>query len=197
MSRPDPKFNDAPATVAHLEYEQLVREHTGRLLGIAYGKLGNRDDAADIVQELMIDIWVKREKLSIKGSVAAYLNTALKNRILNHLSKTDLHQRTVEKMTLGIRALQSPVLDLLVEKELNTSLSAIISELPENMQKIFALRNEDYTLKEIAQALGLAEQTVKGYSMEMYRRIRQALKQRHPDIHHSLCITVFCLLTKG
>ncbi|SHF41255.1 sigma-70 family RNA polymerase sigma factor [Pedobacter caeni] len=180
--------------IKEIDYGQLVAEHTSRLLSIAYGKLGDRDDAADIVQELLIHIWVKRDKLIITGSLTAYLNTALKNRILNHFSRADLHQKAVKKMMTTTRKIDSPVLDLLIEKELNTSLSEILSELPENMQKIYAMRNEDFSLREIAEALGLAEQTVKGYSVEMFRRIKLSLRQRHPDLNHPLCITLFALL---
>ncbi|ULT25834.1 LuxR family transcriptional regulator [Sphingobacterium sp. E70] len=61
------------------------------------------------------------------------------------------------------------------------------------MQKIFKLRNEDFTLKEIAVALGLAEQTVKGYSAEMHRRIKAMLIERHPEFARSLTVMLsFC-----
>lgn len=178
-------------------YEQLVRVHANRLLRLAFHRLSSRADAEDLVQDLFVELWEKRQQLRIASSIEGYLNTALKNRVLRHIARLDLHQKATENLLLQMDSMQASILDILAAKDLQTTLSEAVKSLPQNMQKIFVLRGEDYTLKEIAQALGLSEQTVKNYSSELARRLRTAIAEKHPDISHSLLAVITYLLTKS
>ncbi len=177
-------------------YETLVRHHAHRLLRLAFNRLDNRDDAEDIVQDLLVDIWEKRENLYIEGSLTAYLNVALRNRVFDHIRRSVLHRNAVTQLLGRLEEMQVSILDVLAAKDLSSMLSASVAELPQNMQQIFALRGEDYSLKEIAEALGLSEQTVKSYSSELARRIRISIAAKYPDINHSLLLCLTYLLTK-
>ncbi|NGM64416.1 RNA polymerase sigma factor [Sphingobacterium sp. SGR-19] len=178
-------------------YETLVRDHAHRLLQQAFNRLDNREDAEDIVQDLLIDIWEKRKKLYIEGSLTAYLNVALRNRIFDHIRRSVLHRKAAERLLDRLEEMQTSVLDMLAAKDLSDMLSQAVAELPENMQRIFVLRGEDYSLREIAGALGLSEQTVKSYSSELARRLRIAIATRYPDINRTLILTLIHLLTKN
>jgi DNA-directed RNA polymerase specialized sigma24 family protein len=43
------------------------------------------------------------------------------------------------------------------------------------------LKAEHYSIKEIAGKLGIADQTVKNYMGEVSRRLRAAIKEKHPE----------------
>ncbi|MFC7524090.1 RNA polymerase sigma factor [Parapedobacter sp. GCM10030251] len=179
-------------------YEQLVSEHSKRLLQAAFNRLDSKFDAEDMVQDLLMELWEKRETLTIEGgALSAYLNVALRNRIFTHFRRAALHKRAVRHLLEQMETMQSSILETLVRQDMETLLSEAVSELPENMQKIFILRGEDYSLKEIAKALGLAEQTVKGYSSEMIRRLHRTLAARQPGLDRSFLIVLTYLLTKN
>src|SRR3954465_549678 len=57
------------------------------LFQYAFKVLQNRQDAEEVVQDFFIHFWNKRHELPEIQSLTAYLFTALKNRILNHLAK--------------------------------------------------------------------------------------------------------------
>ncbi|PRD46132.1 RNA polymerase sigma factor [Sphingobacterium haloxyli] len=178
-------------------YEQLVRDHGYRLVGLAFNRLGNREDAEDIVQDLLINIWEKRESLYVENSLSSYLNVSLRNRIFDHIRRETLRRRAVDRLLERFDEMQDSIVDIMAAKDLNRMLSEAVAELPENMQRIFILRGEDYSLKEIAAAMGLAEQTVKSYSSELARRLRSSIANKYPDINRTLLIVLTYLLTKN
>src|SRR3546814_1523092 len=47
------------------------------------------EEAKDLIADLFLDIWEKRESLSIHSSVSAYLHTALKNKAINSSKSKD------------------------------------------------------------------------------------------------------------
>lgn len=178
-------------------FETLVRTYTKEMLQQAYRRLRNQADAEDVVQDLFVDLWEKRQQLNIKTSFSAYLHTALKYQILRRIERTNLHEKAVEHLLHRIDDMQAGILDVLAAKDLEATLSEAVALLPENMRKVFVLRGRDYSLKEIAQALGLAEQTVKSYNAELIRRIKVAVVEKHPGIDQSLLLTIAYLLTKN
>jgi RNA polymerase sigma-70 factor (ECF subfamily) len=178
------------------DFEMLVNTHTDKLMQTAFLKIGNLQDAEDLVQDLFVNLWIKRETIYLYGPVSNYLYVALRNKIMDYFTKAKLRQDVMNRLALNLEVMDLSLVNLFIEKDLNTLFSEILSELPAHMQNIFKLRNEDFTLKEIAVALGLAEQTVKGYSAEMHRRIKAMLIERHPEFARSLTALVSFLLIK-
>src|SRR3990170_2256579 len=64
-------------------FEVLYKRHWPDLIDAAYKRLQSRSKAEDIVQELFISLYNKREVLEFTLSLKAYLNQALKYKVLN------------------------------------------------------------------------------------------------------------------
>ena len=178
-------------------FQAIVHLHTKELLKHAFSRLKNEQDAEDMVQDIFTQVWEKRTSIEIKTSLAGYLFTILKHRILRHILRSDLHNKAVEHLLYRMDEMQAGVLELLAVKDVERTLSEAVEALPENMRQIFILKQQDYTIKEIAEALGLAEQTIKNYNTELVRRIKVAITEKHPDINHSFLFALAYLLTKN
>jgi RNA polymerase sigma-70 factor (ECF subfamily) len=178
-------------------FQVIVKLHTKSLLKHAFSRLKNEQDAEDMVQDIFTHVWEKRTSIEINISLAGYLFTILKHRILRHISRIDLHHKAVEHLLYRMDEMQAGILELLAVKDIETTLSETIADLPENMRKIFILKQQDYTIREIAEVLGLAEQTIKNYNTELIRRIKVAITEKHPDINHSFLFALAYLLTKN
>jgi RNA polymerase sigma-70 factor (ECF subfamily) len=115
--------NDLIAFLKHgdqYDYTEIFERYPRLLIAHAYRLLGDKDEANDIVQDVLLSLWQKKENLSVKVSLSAYLFTATRNRIFNHIS----HQKVVSRYTSSIleymengSALSD---DRLLEKELAT-----------------------------------------------------------------------------
>jgi RNA polymerase sigma factor, sigma-70 family len=167
-------------------FEQIVHQYADNLLQRAFQWTKDENQAADLVQDVLLDLWESHPTLQVTHSLEGYLYRMLKHRFLRLVSRNKLHETAMTHLMQRMDEMQATVLDSIAASDLQQTLAEVVGKLPENMRKIFVLRNEDYSLREIAQALGLAEQTVKSYHSELNKRIREGILARHPDISHSL-----------
>lgn len=176
-------------------FAEIVRALSGELFVYAVKLTRCKDDAEDLLQDLFADLWIRRHKLEVNSSLKAYLYTALKRRFLRKVMRSNLNESALDHLKSKIQVFESTVLDLMVAAELEGTIDKAVNKLPAHMQKIFALRGQDYSIKEIAAALGLAEQTVKTYNMHAKRSVKEAILAHHPDISHSLLLYILVSLT--
>lgn len=133
--------------------------------------------ATDIVQELFIHLWEKRETLPDVPRVKAYLYTALKNRILNYFAANEIREHHIKAWHAISEPDREATLESVLEKELYRSAFAEISQLPQRMKEVYRLAFEEaMPVGEIARSMGISEQTVRNQVNLAARRIRQSIK---------------------
>lgn len=175
-------------------FQTLYKRFWKDLYKTAYARFQNEQDAEDVVQDLFIKIYEIKDTLVINTSLIGYLQNALKFRIIRVLSRVDLHQKAMEHLVYRMTEMQATILDVMTASDLERTISQVVGRFPANMQKIFVLRSEDYTVKEIAEALGLAEQTVRNNIAESLRRLKISLEKDHPEISGTTFTVIAYLL---
>ncbi|WP_315816157.1 sigma-70 family RNA polymerase sigma factor [Paraflavitalea speifideaquila] len=70
----------------HKAFEELWNRYWELAYNVAYKRLKDEDQCQDMVQELFIDIWDRRAKLSI-DNFPAYLNSAIRYKLYKLLSR--------------------------------------------------------------------------------------------------------------
>ena len=136
----------------------------------------DKDEAKDMVQEVMTTLWRRRREIDVHedGKIGRYLHTAVKYRIISHYAHAG-----VEIRNSGLfEVLSGQVFNNVLEtKELNELLEKEISRLPSRMQQVFRMsREEEISIADIAARLGLSEQTIKNQLTEALKRIRESIK---------------------
>jgi len=154
----------------YLRYKEPLFFHACRMLQ-------DMEGARDIVQDVFAAIWSKREMLVVPAAVDSYLYGSIRNRILNFIA----HQKVVSRYTDSIdQFLASGVSstdDTIREKELKRIIEREIMLLPEKMREVFKLsRTEELTYKQIAERLGISENTVKKQAQRAIRILRLKIK---------------------
>ncbi len=137
------------------------------------------DLAEDIVQELFIKIWIKREQLNINNSLRSYLFQSVNNSCLNHLK----HLKIRDNYKKHISSYKTDELhyDTLVEKELNLRIYNSIESLPEKRKIIFKLsRFGGLKYKEIAEKRKISIKTVKVQIGKALKTLRHDLRDYLP-----------------
>lgn len=136
----------------------------------------DKDEAKDMVQEVMITLWRRRQEISVKqeGDLGRYLFTAIRYRVISHYAFT----ATEVKRAGFFDTFENQIAaDTLEAKELQARIEAEIGRLPARMQQIFRLsREDDRTIADIAHMLQLSEQTVKNQLTDALKRLRTSLK---------------------
>jgi RNA polymerase sigma-70 factor (family 1) len=122
----------------------------------------NEDVAKDIVQEIFISIWEKRENLNIKESLSGYLHRAIKYRVINFFRNELTADNHYQEMQYVYNSREFSPDQLLMVKELQGELEETIANMPGQMRLIFMMsRQEQKSIDEISLELGLNKQTIK------------------------------------
>lgn len=151
-------------------YEEIYHRFKGILYAHAYRMLGDREEVRDLLQEVFVALWSKRQELQIKN-VSAYLYSSIRNRIIDRVSRQRSRNKYLESMSFYAEHHSYQVPDrILYEKELRAMIEAEVNALPERMRLVFQMsRKEHLSHKEIGEKLGISETTVR-------KQVNNALK---------------------
>jgi len=140
----------------------MIYQRYYRLLYIhALKKLNDEEEAKDIIQELFTTLWTKRETILQDTNFAAFLYTSVRNRVLDYFSHQKVASRYIDSLQGFIDTDPVSADDRVHERELLEFIQAEIQSLPPKMREVFLLsREENLSHKEIAEQLGISEQTV-------------------------------------
>ena len=138
--------------------------------------LRERATAEEIAQDVMLELWRRRDSLDVTESVRGYLLQATRNRSLNALRHRAIEKRSEPQIVDGVARL--PSTDAAVrEGELETAIQAAVAELPDRCRQIFELsRVEGLKYTEIATRLGISVKTVEVQMGKALRILRERLK---------------------
>lgn len=155
-------------------YTEIYDRYILVLLNHAYNKTRSREDAKDIVQEVFTTLWVRRESLSI-DYLAGYLFRSVRNIFLNQVAHQAVQNQFVASME-KFAASREASDHLVRERQLEAIIEREIAALPPKMRKVFVLsRKEHLSHKEIADLLGISEQTVNKHVTNALKTLRVKL----------------------
>ena len=135
--------------------------------------LADFDLSKSIVQQVFVDLWLKREKLNVHYSLKSYLYNSVRNAAINSLR----HKKVESKYLSNHEQNDYPVFrDLMEEAELNDRINQAINELPERCRQVFTLcRFEGMKYAEIADELNISIKTVEMQMGIALKKLRHKL----------------------
>ncbi|MDB5286795.1 MAG: polymerase, sigma-24 subunit, subfamily [Mucilaginibacter sp.] len=176
---PDAKLLDLLKLDDRKAFDMLYKKYSAKLYYAAYNLFRDRDVCEDLVQELFIDLWTKRNQLNI-NSLEWYLKVAIKNRVLMYLrtKKVTLDISAIELLTEKYSADSQ-----LLQRDISRVLDNNVALLPKKCREIFTLSRKDYlSNKEIASRLNISIKTVENQITIALRYLRSGLTDYLPSI---------------
>jgi len=155
--------NQIAYTEIYNRYKLLMYTHV-------YKKLGNREEASDVIQELFTMLWKNHKTIHITSSLSGYLYTAARNSVLNIIEHRGVQSRYVDSLGQFAGSFVAITDHLIREKQMSALIEKEIAALPKKMREVFELsRKSHLSHREIAAQLDISEQTVT-------KQIKNALK---------------------
>ena len=176
-------------------FVEIYNRYWDKLLAIGYNHARSKEIAEEIVQDVLMSLWTRRNSMEI-GRLAAYLATAVKFAVFKVLAKES------RRKTLLAGQLADNEISLdeatIEAKFLKEYLDGVVAGLPEKCRLVFTYsREHQLSTKEIADALQLSHKTVESHLTKALKTIRHYLgNHRFFTLLFAVLATISLLLKK-
>jgi RNA polymerase sigma-70 factor (ECF subfamily) len=131
--------------------------------------------AEDVVQEVFIKLWDKRDTLDGVNNIKSYLFQATKNSSLNWLKSKKNQNESINDVNFT-HGSSNNIEEQIEFEETQNKITQALSLLPTKCKAVFLLsRNEDKTYKEIAEGLNISVKTVENHMGKALKILRSEL----------------------
>ncbi len=162
--------------------EQIVRQYQNQVYNIAYGILGNPEDAQDLSQDVFLCVWEKIGQFQFKSRFSTWLYRIVTNLSINE--KNRQRRRQTFPMEMDDSQAWTPIHSVTPEKEVllaekHEMLHTALAQLKPDYRKILVLREmENMAYDELAKVLGCSIGRVKSRLHEARMELRKILQQK-------------------
>ena len=156
-------------------FESLFNKWYASLCNTVYRIVRNQDAAEDIVQDVFVKLWEKRDELQLL-TIKSYLFRASINTALNYTGKSKLRPLATEESLALAPSDRVNADEHLEAEELDKKIITIIDNLPPACKNVFVLsRTEQLSYKEIAITLNISVKTVENQMGKALKLLREQL----------------------
>ena len=175
-------------------FERMFKTHFKALHSYAHVMLRDEEQAEEVVQQVFLKLWERREQLSVQVSIKAYLYKSVHNECLNYFqrnkTKTRFEDHAVYVSTLDSQS--ETASDKVELKELQAKIHESLNDLPQQCRIIFHMsRFEDMKYREIADRLGLSVKTVENQMGKALKIMRSKLSDFLPLVLLGVLYRIF------
>jgi RNA polymerase sigma-70 factor, ECF subfamily len=168
-------------------FEELVRVHQKRVLGIVAGILRWSEDIEDIAQQVFLKVFLAIRRFDGRSSFGTWLYKITVNETYDYLRKkkarklvyeSDLSEEQEER--IGRTVPEEPGIAALERAEARQAVERLLSELaPEERLMIVLKEVEGYSVEEISRAMNMNSNTVKVRMFRARRRLSEMYQRRY------------------
>jgi RNA polymerase sigma-70 factor (ECF subfamily) len=171
----DPQLVDLLKQSDQKAFTELYERYWKPLFYKAGKKLKDLSEAENIVQEIFLDLWRRRNVIEIAGELSHYLAVALKYRIINFQSAKYNQTLRIDDISEEHLKAGKTTEEYLAASELNRKMAALVDRLPAKCKLAFQLREEGLSQKEFAGQMGISENTVETHIGRALKSLRSGI----------------------
>jgi RNA polymerase sigma-70 factor (family 1) len=162
-------------------FARIFEKHRQRLYTYLIGITKSPEVAEDILVDVFMKLWIGREMLVRIENLEGFLHKVAYNKAMDFFKTTARHTRLQQVYAQRIDQQEQNPEDWLIDEEARRILREAVNQLPPQRKLIYTMsREQGLTYDEIAKALNLSRNTVKGTLMAATRSISEYLNKRYP-----------------
>jgi RNA polymerase sigma-70 factor (ECF subfamily) len=159
------------------DYEKLFKDNYSGLCRYANRYVKDMDSAEEVVQDMFVKLWEKREQIEIRGATLPYLMSAVRNSSLNWIKHKNIVSNYERDEQVKISIDSSQFEEEMADMEIESAIYNAMEKLPEQRKKVFQLsRIDGLKYQEIADKLGISIKTVEAQMGKALKQLRESLK---------------------
>lgn len=157
-------------------FEKVIEQHRGILFKVARTYCQNENDRADLIQEIMIQLWLSFPRYNDRYKITTWIYRISLNVAISFYRKNSI--KINDKIPLDEHLSQIAENDKPESEQQLNLLDKFINELKEIDRALMFLYLEERNYKEISEILGISESNVS----TKVGRIKEILKQKFATI---------------
>ena len=164
-------------------FKELYARYIVQLSNQAYKILLDAEQTKDVLQEIFLNLYLRRNELPPKLNPGAYLNTSVRNKCLNVLRDARLkqkHHQSLLKETVDEGKADSSFNALELRMQLNNSINALEGK----SRDAFLLRHYgNKSHREIGSIMNISTRTVEKHISKAVHNLRKELNKNNSDLN--------------
>ena len=159
-------------------YKELFIMLHGRLKQFAYSILKSSEEAEELVSDVFVRIWEKRDQLTAIESPLLYFYTTAKNLALNRLNKQKrIQNQSPEEWLVQLNSIYFDPEQLMMTEEMVRQIRQAVNNLPPRCRLIFKLVKEDgLKYREVAELMQVSIKTIEAQMAIALRRLGKCMQ---------------------
>lgn len=159
-------------------FDDLFNKYSPRLYNFSVKYLKSIEEAEEVVQEVFLYIWDKREGLKPDNSFNAYIFTIAYNIIKKYFIKKSRDNAYKDDLIYTLLQQENNLDQTIDYKFILEKVELIINSLPNRRKEIFIKRKYDgLSVKQIADELGISPNTVENQLASAQKQIQNELQK--------------------
>ena len=158
-----------------LAFDQIYEMYSHKLFSFVFKILKNEAEVDDIVQEVFVKIWESRDKLKDYKLLNAYIFTIAYNNSIDLIRKRISNNKYLELLKYSASINFTPTIISQIEfNELSSKVEKLIAQIPDRQKQVYLLhREEGMTYPQIAEQMGISQNTVENHMAKALKYLRQ------------------------
>lgn len=166
-------------------FSEIYITYYSKLIRFATEFVLYEEEAENIVQDVFVGLWEKKDALTYVENMNAYVFKLTKNRCLDYLKHRAYQEKYVansqqdyeREINLKLQSLENFDTGIASEEDMERILTDAVGSLPDKCREIFLMsRYEGLKYREIADKLSLSVNTVETQMGIALRKLRERLK---------------------
>jgi RNA polymerase sigma-70 factor (ECF subfamily) len=158
-------------------FEKIYRSYVKELCTFAAYYVKSFDTAEDIVQNVFLILWERRDSICINGYLKTYLFTSVRNLSLNFLKHQTIHLNSIDIYSKLFSPPTATPHEIAVQQESDVLLTHALEKIPERCRIVFILsRYFNMKYAEIAEILEISVKTVDAHMVNAVKSLRSTLR---------------------
>lgn len=167
-------INEIAASNSRASFKRLYMLYYKKLFNLAKSFVKVDEAAEEITDDVFLNLWIQRSKLTSINNFTYYCYTAIKNKSLTYLAKTKVKNIAITDINIEIADTSASGEDNLICENLTKVINASLARLPEQCRLVFKLLREDgLKYREVAELLDISVKTVEYHMGNALKRLTQ------------------------
>ena len=157
---------------------RFYNEHHKTVYAFAKSRLHNQEDAAEIVNEVMMEVWRSAEKFENRSKLSTWLLGIAYHKVVDKIRKVSRHQHDSLELHENNEVFENAVADVHQQFDDKQLILNAMKQLNQDQQQVVYLAfYQDMGYPEIAKILGCPEGTVKTRMMHAKKKIKKLITE--------------------